>query len=419
MKCKQCNSENVTKRGKKHGHQRYQCNECGKYSTYTEENNQQSNSSSYEEGRDFINIICSSPRIISEEELIEQFKVDITKWEIDSFQIKTSEGYRKDKQVDWHVHGKKVDGDSVDSGKMLVVPLFHVRAKFVRRQSLNKKIVDDIFENLKVKNLSPIKVISSQYDKNGSYVIVPIADLHLGLSTTKQVEGNDYNMELAEQYFYDIISQTKDRLKGRKVKEIIFLVGNDFLNSDNLQNTTEKGTLQDTNTSWFYLIDKAIELIIKGTNSLLEISNVKIINVPSNHDRHSMYGVMKAIEQYFKDNKNVEIDNTPIYTKYKMVGKLLLALTHDIDVKRALDVVTTDAKEFWSESTHVVWLLGHLHKAIQYEQRGVMEIYRLPTVSGNSRWASENHYVQSDKRTQLFVIDENDGILDVMNIIVK
>lgn len=191
------------------------------------------------------------------------------------------------------------------------------------------------------------------------------------------------------------------------------------MNSDNLQNTTEHGTPQDTQMSWFYLVDKALEIIIKGTNSLLEIAPVKVINVPSNHDRHSTYGVMKAVQLYYKDNKNVEVDNRPLYTKYLMVGKTLFGFTHDIKPDRALDVITTEAKEFWTNATHVVWLLGHLHKAMIYEKRGIMEIYRIPTVSGNSRWSSENHYVQSDRKTQIFILDENDGILDVGNIIVK
>jgi hypothetical protein len=426
MNCPNCGSNRIQKRGfTEKGDQLYQCvdkkhpDDKKRYFTVkVEEYNEET--SSFTQTDDSIHVVCDTRRVLSQDDIIEQFNIDIALWQIKSFTVKTSEGYRKDRKVSWHVtDGEVTSGHVEDTGKMLIVPMYHVSLELIKRRELTQKVVDDIFENLKNKNLSPIKVTSSQSDKNGVYVIVPVADLHLGLSTTKNVEGNDYNMELAEQYFYDVISQAKSRLKGKKVKEIIFLVGNDFLNSDNLQNTTEHGTPQDTNTSWFYLIDKAVELIIKGTNSLLEISNVKIINVPSNHDRHSMYGVMKAVEQYFKDSKNVVIDNRPIYTKYTMVGKLLLALTHDIDVKRALDVVTTDAKELWSSSTHVIWLLGHLHKAMQYEQRGVMEIYRLPTVSGNSRWSAEKHYVQSEKRTQLFVVDENDGVLDIMNIVVK
>ncbi len=421
MNCPNCDST-MQSRGTKNGMRSYWCPQCpkGENWQYIKEEDFNEETSTYTKTDNTIHIVCDSRRVMSQEDIISQFGVDLNEWEVKSFTVKTSEGYRKDRKVRWIVkNGEVVEGNVDDTGKMLIVPMYHVSLELIRRKTISEKNIDDIFERLKSKNLAPIRITSSQYDKNGFYAIIPIADLHLGLSSTAGVEGNEYNMELAEKYFYDVIAQAKGRLKGKRIKEIIFLVGNDFLNSDNLQNTTEHGTPQDTNTSWFYLIDKAVEMIIRGTNSLLEIAPVKVINVPSNHDRHSMYGVMKAVEQYFRTINNVIVDNRPIYTKYFMLGKNLFGVTHDIDVKRALDVITTDAKEFWSEATHVVWILGHLHRAMIYEQKGIMEVYRIPTVSGNSRWASEKHYVQSDKRTQFFIVDENDGILDVMNVIVK
>jgi hypothetical protein len=52
-----------------------------------------------------------------------------------------------------------------------------------------------------------------------------------------------------------------------------------------------------------------------------------------------------------------------------------------------------------------------------YEKQGMLEIYRLPTVSGWSRWSNSMGYVQSDKRNKSFIIDSNMGIVDEMNTI--
>ena len=232
-------------------------------------------------------------------------------------------------------------------------------------------------------------------------------------------EGEEYNLDIAEKYFYDIIDQSIEKLQGKEIQEIIFLIGNDFINSDNLQNTTTKGTPQDSQYSWFHLVDRAVELIINGINKLRTLSRVRVIHVPSNHDRHTMYSIVKIVEQYFRNVEGVSIDNRPLYTKYIMVGKTLFGLTHDVPIKRALEIITTEAKHLWGLANHVVWILAHLHRAMQYERMGVLEIYRLPAISGKSRWACERHYVQAEKRSQIFLVDEEDGISDVVNIFVK
>lgn len=376
---------------------------------------------SYEEGDGFINIVCASRRMLSKEDIVKEFNIDLEKWEIERFRVKTSEGYRKDRKVEWDVENGKVSHGYVrDTGKMLIVPLYHVEVRLSRKKELfTIDSVDKLFQSLSTKTFPSHKSETKNYSRDGVYPIVPIFDLHLGLVATREIEGNDYNIELAEKYFYEIINQSKERLSNRKIKEIYFLVGNDFLNSDNLDRTTTKGTPQDTETSWFNLIDKAIELIVNGAKSLSELSVVNIVVIPSNHDRHSMYSIGKVVEQYFANSKDVHVDNSPVYAKYFLLGKTIVGLTHDIQIKRALEVMTTSAREMWSQANYAVWLLGHLHRAMQYERQGVLEIYRIPAVSGNSRWASEKHYVQPDRRSQLFIIDPEDGITDVMNIVVK
>ena len=376
---------------------------------------------SYEEGNDFINIVCASRRMRSKEDIIEEFNIDLEKWEVERFRVKTSEGYRKDRIVEWDVEDGRVSHGHVrDTGKMLVVPLYHVEVRLVRKKSLfTIETVDKLFDSLLSKTFPSYKSETKNYNRDGVYAIVPIFDLHLGLYATEAVEGNDYSIDLAEKYFYDIVNQAKERLSNRKIKEIYFLVGNDFLNSDNLERTTTKGTPQDTETSWFNLIDKAIELIVNGAKSLSELSVVNVIIIPSNHDRHSLYSIGKVVEQYFVKSKDIFVDNSPVYAKYFLLGKTIVGLTHDIQIKRALEVMTTSARELWSQANYAVWLLGHLHRQMQYERQGVLEIYRIPAVSGNSRWASEKHYVQPDRRSQVFIIDQEDGITDVMNIVVK
>jgi hypothetical protein len=141
-----------------------------------------------------------------------------------------------------------------------------------------------------------------------------------------------------------------------------------------------------------------------------------VIVVTSNHDQHSLYGIMKAVNFYYKDNKNVSVDTSQLPRKYYRFGKVLFGLTHDMVIKDALSLMTTECKSDWSECVRYYWLLGHLHREMVYQNIGEVVVQRLPTMSGFSRWGASKGYVQADRRNQAFVIDPENGILETMNI---
>jgi hypothetical protein len=380
---------------------------------------EQEESSSYDQGNDFINVVCASKRMLSKEDVIKQFNIDTNIWEIERFKVKTSEGYRKDRSVEWHVkNGSITQGDVSDSGRMLVVPLYHIEVRLVKKkQEWSEEIIKKLFDNLESKNFNKLKY-KSDYVSNGKALFVAFADLHYGMMATEKVTGNTYNMTVAEDLVEKAISQILQRVKGQKYEKIVLLLGNDFLNCDNIFGTTTAGTPQDNDSSWFDMMDGAAEMVIKMIQSFLPIAPVDVYSVNSNHDTHSYYGLSKAIEFYFKDDKNVSFENSPITRKYFSFGKNLVALSHDMPVKKALEIITTEAKEKWSEATHMYCILAHLHSAMNYEKQGYLEIYRLPTISGWSRWTNEKGYQQTEKRTQCFVFDKENGITDIMNIVV-
>ena len=377
-------------------------------------------SQSYEEGKDFINIICASKRILSKDDIIEQFNIDMSKWEIERFKVKTSEAYRKDRSVSWHVLDGKVEkGDVEDSGKMLIVPLYHVEVKMKRKNlAWNKENTDRLFERLEIRK--PQKIEEHKYSNSSEDMFfLPIADLHLGLLATEKVCGNEYNISKAIALCKEAVSKAITKIKMGSYEKIVLLIGNDFLNSDNVQGTTTRGTPQDNDGFWYEMTDAAIDLIIDVVQSLTPYAPVEIHSVYSNHDEQTMYGVMKAVQLYFKDNKNISCCFSPFPRSYIKFGKNLIGITHDISIKKSLEVITTEAKDMWSNSTHMFWILAHLHNAMTYEKQGYLEIMRLPTISGRSRWTIKNGYTQTDKKTQCFVFNKEDGLTDIINILVS
>ena len=86
MNCPYCNSNECSRKGyrtladgtKK---QRFKCNECNRlFSLKEEDATTEFSSSTYEEKNGFINIVCASPRVLSVEDILDQFNIDEDVW---------------------------------------------------------------------------------------------------------------------------------------------------------------------------------------------------------------------------------------------------------------------------------------------------------------------------------------------------
>jgi hypothetical protein len=285
--------------------------------------------------------------------------------------------------------------------------------------SWNEEDIQKLFDGLKTNYKNKVNISPTQYIKNGNLLVIPIVDLHYGLLSDKFSTGNDYNLEIAEETFYKIINDVLNRYSNRKFEKVLFITGNDAINFDNLGGTTQKGTPQDNTALWFSVVNKATQLFINGIDMLTKITPVDVSYVPSNHDLHTMFGIMQTIKAWYRNDENVNVDDSPLPRKYYKFGETLFGLSHDLKIKDALQIVTSEAKDEWSDSKHIIWLLAHLHQAMVYEKQGYMEIMRLPTASGWSRWSNQQGYTQSEKKNQSFIVNGELGITDILNTVIK
>lgn len=310
----------------------------------------------------------------------------------------------------WNVLKKKDSKIDMYSSRITVRP----KKDF----SWNQENIDKIFENIKIEP-SAIMIKKQAYSENGRMLVVPISDLHLGLLSEKKVTGNDYNLEIAKTLFYEVLCDVMKEVEGKTFEKVMFIIGNDFINADNIQNTTTKGTPQDCSNTWHTIIDCAINLCITGINTLARIAPVDVVYAVSNHDYHSMYGIMNTLKAYYRNNDAITIYGEPTERKYFKFGKVIIGVAHDLKQEKALELMSVEAHEMWSDCNSMIWFLGHLHSQMAYSKKGYVEILRLPTVSGQSRWSNQQGYTQTERKNQSFIIDKNTGIKTTINTVIK
>lgn len=282
--------------------------------------------------------------------------------------------------------------------------------------TLNK--IEEFFNRLDRNYSKPEILKNNSYLDGDKLLLIDIADLHMNLQATLFSTNNEYNCEIAEKLFFYVIEDILSRTEKYNFKEIIFCIGGDMLNGDNLLGATTKGTPQNSDTHYYDAYEKLCSMVIKAIDVLKEKCKVSVIYVMGNHDELTGFKLAKYVDAWFRDDNNVEVDYQPLPRKYKVFGKTLFCFAHDGDIKKLPMLIADEAREFWSKVDTTEVFLQHLHTEQVLLEDNNIRIQRLPTISAKSKWSNDKGY-SSKRQCKSFIFDLNDGLTDVLYTPIK
>ena len=263
------------------------------------------------------------------------------------------------------------------------------------------------------------KILKNNFYLDGDkLLLIDIADLHMNLQATLFSTNNEYNCEIAEKLFFYVIEDILSRTEKYNFKEIIFCIGGDMLNGDNLSGTTTKGTPQNSDIHYYDAYEKLCSMVIKAIDILKERCKVSVIYVMGNHDELTGFKLAKYVDAWFRDDNNVEVDYQPLPRKYKVFGKTLFCFAHDGDIKKLPMLIADEAREFWSKVDTTEVFLQHLHTEQILLEDNNIRIQRLPTISAKSKWSNDKGY-SSKRQCKSFIFDFDDGLTDILYTPIK
>jgi len=102
---------------------------------------------------------------------------------------------------------------------------------------------------------------------------------------------------------------------------------------DTPSNTTTAGTKLDADTRWAKAYTEGCDLISKCIEKIASQFEVEVKVVSGNHDETKCFYMGSYLTAWFKNHKNVHIDNEPTRRKYFGFGKNLIGFTHGNDAK--------------------------------------------------------------------------------------
>lgn len=328
-------------------------------------------------------------RIHTLEQLIDHCQVDLNKWKIKHFKCNK-----------WEV------GTKNPNSTVTITPLFQVSAVFIPNvEGRTALTAAEIFKDLVSSHRPKPTKIKRAPITDPHMLELGMYDLHLGkLAWHAETGWSDYDSKITTQLVNNMVDIILGRVAHFQFDKILFPIGHDFFQVDNPSNTTFRGTPVDVDSRFKRTYRAGLDMLIQVIERLRQIAPVDVVMVPGNHDFFSNFTLGVALECFFKDYPDVQIDNSPTVRKYYRYGNTLLGLTHGNDIKPQdlLTLMPTEAPADFAASLWREWHLGHLHKDALTEKHGIRTRI-LPSLCSADAWHAMKGFVGNLRLAEAFV----------------
>ena len=360
----------------------------------------------------------SDKRIQSLDDLVAFFKIDLNVWKVKKWECSVYESHTKLRHYDPQHIAKNGYFRLDDSHK--VVPLYRVWALLEENRPLI--ILNDVKSEImnELKSYAP-KYPKIQYkaDKKKKYLFeVSIFDLHFGKLTWDEETGSNYDIKIARELFMTCLNQLIEQSKNYPIERILFPIGNDFFNVDNIHETTVNGTPQDEDTRWKKTFVRGRQLIVEAIDTLKEIAPVDVLVIPGNHDFTRTFYLGDAIECWYHNCPDVKVDNAAKIRKYYQYGACLVGFTHGSEEKfqELPYIMANEEPKLWSETSYREWHLGDKHhkkeiRWISAEEYKGATVRFLRSLTSDDAWHYSKGYVGHLRAGEGFIWDRNNGLV--------
>ena len=346
-------------------------------------------------------------RVTSLDEALAFFEVDLERWEVASYICNVWEQGAK---------GEKAS---------TITPLYQVKLTLKPRPAVfeTRELLEHVVARAERKAPRRPGRIFRKPPKAGGLVVLNVFDLHLGkFCWGKETGGENYDAKIAARVYGQAFREMVEQIKGfgLPVKRVLIPFGNDFLNANNEEGTTAKGTPQHndgrqqrTYAKGFDITEEAVDWVAQ------ELGPVDLLAVPGNHDPDEVFRLAHALRIAFRHHPQVQVDDSPGTRKYYRFGKVLIGLDHgdEISAKDLPLQMAAQRPQDWAETAAGCreWLLGHVHhrRAREFDceaEDGPVMVRWFPSLAPADVWHSKKGFNLSARSAEWLFYGPSDRL---------
>lgn len=286
---------------------------------------------------------------------------------------------------------------------------FQVKA-FLSKKSIEQLKLDsfkEFLENYKSPHI-PLGITNKySLELNPVMVEISLADAHID---KWGIEG-DSIIDHCKKYFEILQSLVLRAHSAHNIEEIVFVIGNDYFNTDNWHSaTTLHMNPQEINARWDSAYEMGFETLVESINFLRNYSNrVKVIVVEGNHAKTKEFYLGHALEVFFKKDKNIIFDRTSKPRKLHVYYNTAIMYHHgNCKIDQLPLIMASEFPTEWGNTRFHRVHTGDKHFYMEKEISGV-RIKQFPSISQTDTWHNENNYILNGRVGLLNVYDREKG----------
>ena len=226
-------------------------------------------------------------------------------------------------------------------------------------------------------------------------LVVPLFDLHFGISTYDSMRG--------------YLSQIEDRL-DECYHNVYIILGGDYYHSDfmsrsmtakvsgtQLDHVDNVKALADGSRFFEELVDFAVE----------HTPNVHIYAVGGNHDADKQYMWTYAMKQRYASCDSVDFHLTTDTRLAFRMDDVGVMVAHGDKAKRRLPMLfATEHPQLWGETQYHAIFTGHFHKEVTTDEDGCV-LFQVGTPKPSDGYEKDNGFTMARKKLTIFVFDDH------------
>ena len=239
---------------------------------------------------------------------------------------------------------------------------FKVRNPFTYKNQKVKSFFEEFLEELQSYQPTYPKIKRKKI-KEPHLLVVDIADLHINKFCEVFMTGYDYDSSIAIERAVDGVRGLLKKSVGYEIEKILFVLGNDVLNTDGKSKATTNGTPQDTDLHWWKAYKLAKLMYIECIEMCLGVADVECVHCPSNHDYHSGTCLADSLKSWFRNWKNITFQDSPKYRKYFHYYSNMIELEHGEKGKMANIplLMAQEEPKIWAQTKYRYGYIHHVH----------------------------------------------------------
>lgn len=300
-----------------------------------------------------------------------------------------------------------------ETGEILAQPLYQLKARLRPRKAAVELTVlrDALLADIRAESVQRTRGVRTTATPDARHMLeVSAFDVHFGKLSWGQEAGQDYDLSIARSCFEAAIDDLIAKAQGFPLQRVLLPIGNDLLQTDNLQGTTTGGTPQDTDSRYVKAFRHARSALAWAIHRLAALAPVVVIVVPGNHDRLTSFHMGEVLEAQFANDPRVTVDNSPKLRKYVHFGVNLLGFTHGSEEKHA-DlplIMAREEPEAWAKATQYEWHVGHTHKSKETrytagDSFNGVRVRVLPSLCAADAWHYSKGYIGERRSAEAYL----------------